>query len=68
MPTQKPKILPHNLEAEQSVLGCVFLSTDSHIGIFDNLKPEDFKYYCDMSIAGTYSKAIETQDGETFIY
>ena len=42
MPTQKPKILPHNLEAEQSVLGCVFLSTDSQIGIFDNLKPEDF--------------------------
>ena len=29
----------------------------------EGIKPEDFKYYCDMSIAGTYSKAIETQDG-----
>lgn len=30
----------------------------------EGIKPEEFKYYCDMSISGTYGKAIETQDGK----
>jgi len=34
----------------------------------EGIKPEDFKYYCDMSIAGTYSKAIETQDGKLYSF
>ena len=42
MATTKPKILPHDIEAEQSVLGCVFLSSEAQIGIFESLKPNDF--------------------------
>jgi len=37
-----PRILPHNLEAEQSLLGCMFLSIDAQGLCFVKLKPEDF--------------------------
>lgn len=37
-----PKILPHNLEAEQSLLGCMFLSVDAQGLCFVKLKAEDF--------------------------
>lgn len=30
----------------------------------EGFTPKDFKGYCDLSIAGTYGKAIETQKGE----
>jgi len=42
------------------VTGEVYISTTN---LDEGIKPEEFKYYCDMSIAGTYGKAIETQDG-----
>lgn len=37
-----PKILPHNLEAEQSLLGSIFLSLEAQGECFAKLKPEDF--------------------------
>lgn len=37
-----------------------YVSTTS---LDEGITPDDFKYYCDMSIAGTYGKAIETQTG-----
>lgn len=37
-----PKILPHNLEAEQSLLGCMFLSMEAQGLCFVKLKAEDF--------------------------
>lgn len=37
-----PKILPHNLEAEQSLLGSMFLSLEAQGTAFVKLKPEDF--------------------------
>lgn len=36
------RILPHDLVAEQSVLGSVFISPDSIISLADELTPEDF--------------------------
>lgn len=36
------RILPHDLAAEQSVLGAVFISPDTIISLADELTPEDF--------------------------
>ena len=36
------RILPHDLVAEQSVLGAVFISPDTIISLADELTPEDF--------------------------
>ena len=36
------RTLPHNLEAEQSVLGCVLIDNDTTIDVFSKLKEEDF--------------------------
>jgi len=41
------------------VTGQTYVSTTN---LDEGIKPDEFKYYCDMSIAGTYGKAIETQD------
>lgn len=38
----KPRILPHNLEAEQSLLGCLFIGTDAQTAAFSKVKAEDF--------------------------
>lgn len=42
MEKKAPKILPYNLEAEQSMLGCLFLNTDAQAKGFEVLKPTDF--------------------------
>ena len=39
---QTPRILPQNLEAEQSVLGCVLLDQDVAISIIAELRDDDF--------------------------
>lgn len=39
---KKPRILPNNLEAEQSLLGCLFISQDACADIFPMLKASDF--------------------------
>ena len=36
------KILPHDLVAEQSALGAVFISPESIISLADILTPDDF--------------------------
>ena len=36
------RILPHDLVAEQSVLGAVFISPDTIISLTDELDPDDF--------------------------
>ncbi len=36
------KVLPNNLESEQSVLGCVLLDQDAQMDILTTLKPDDF--------------------------
>ncbi len=42
-PQKKPtRTIPHNLEAEQSVLGCVLYDNDTAADILAELKPEDF--------------------------
>ncbi len=39
---KKPRILPNDLEAEQSLLGCLFISPDACIDIFPSIKASDF--------------------------
>lgn len=36
------RILPHDLVAEQSVLGAVFIAPDTIISLADELTPDDF--------------------------
>lgn len=38
----KERVLPHSIESEQSVLGCVFLDEDATISILSELKANDF--------------------------
>ena len=37
-----PRMMPHNLEAEQSLLGCVLIDSNTATSILSELKPEDF--------------------------
>lgn len=39
---QKPRMMPNNLEAEQSLLGCLFISQDTCAEIFPVVKAIDF--------------------------
>lgn len=41
------------------VTGETYISTTN---LDEGITPDEFKYYCDMSIAGTHGRAIETQD------
>ena len=41
-PNVKARVLPHNDEAEQAVLGCVLIDEDAPITILNELKPDDF--------------------------
>ena len=38
----KERVLPHSIESEQSVLGCVLIDENATISILADLKPEDF--------------------------
>ena len=42
MAEMKPKMLPNDLEAEQSLLGCLFISQDACIDVFPSLAAKDF--------------------------
>jgi hypothetical protein len=36
------RMMPHSIEGEQSVLGCVLIDTDAGFSILSNLKDNDF--------------------------
>ena len=38
----KERILPHSIEAEQSVLGCVLIDQDASMNVLSDLKGDDF--------------------------
>ena len=43
MPKEKvARMLPNDLEAEQALLGCLFLSQDACMEVFSMIKPTDF--------------------------
>lgn len=42
MAKKDARVLPHNIEAEQSVLGCVMIDGDAGFAIIDALKTNDF--------------------------
>ena len=73
---EKAKILPNDLEAEQSLLGCLFISQDACADIFPSLNAKDFystahqkiyqamldNYFKDVAIDYiTVSKVLETK-------
>ena len=41
-PNLKARIMPHNNEAEQAVLGCVLIDRDAPIHILSEVKTDDF--------------------------
>ena len=38
----KARVIPHNLEAEQSVLGCILIDNDTSVVAFGNIVEDDF--------------------------
>jgi len=36
------RALPHNIDAERSVLGAVLVNNENYYRVIENLKPEDF--------------------------
>lgn len=42
MENKKARMMPHNIEAEQAVLGCNLIDNDIAVNILSKLKPEDF--------------------------
>ena len=42
MSEKRAKMLPNDLEAEQSLLGCLFISQDACIEVFPSLAAKDF--------------------------
>lgn len=42
MSLKTPRILPHNIEAEQSLLGCLFLNQEAQALCFSKLNSDDF--------------------------
>ena len=59
---KKAKMLPNDLEAEQSLLGCLFISQDACIELFSTLRASDFyaiahqKIY--QAMLDNYSKSV----------
>ena len=50
------RMLPNDLEAEQALLGCLFLSQDACMEVFSMIKPTDF-----------YSKNLPGNVAELFL-
>src|SRR5438094_5319661 len=36
------RTLPHNIDAEKSVLGCILVNNENYYRVLENLRPEDF--------------------------
>ena len=53
------RILPHDLVAEQSVLGAVFISPDTIISLADELTPDDFYKPANKIVFKTMSSLLE---------
>ena len=42
MENKKARMMPHNIEAEQAVLGCNLIDNDIAVNVLSKLKAEDF--------------------------
>ena len=40
--TMEPKMLPHNLDAEQALLGCMLIDEKVPLTVVSEVKPDDF--------------------------
>ncbi|MEK7452177.1 MAG: replicative DNA helicase, partial [Patescibacteria group bacterium] len=56
------RIPPQNLEAEQSLLGCLLIDKDSIVKIADSVVPEDFYKPSHQNIFGTILDLFERHD------
>ena len=78
MAEMKPKMLPNDLEAEQSLLGCLFISQDACADVFPSLTAKDFystahqkiyqamldNYFKDVAIDYVTVSSVLTNKGE----
>ena len=78
MAEMKPKMLPNDLEAEQSLLGCLFISQDACADVFPSLAAKDFystahqkiyqamldNYFKDVAIDYVTVSSVLTNKGE----
>lgn len=60
-PNLKARVLPHNNEAEQAVLGCVLLDVDAPVHILPELQPNDFYSKAHANIFAAM-KAVSEKD------
>lgn len=63
----KERVLPHSIESEQSVLGCVFLDEDATISILSELKAGDFYVEAHRIIFEAMSKIYSNQAPIDFV-
>lgn len=61
------KIMPHNIEAEQSVLGCILIDTSAQADILGIMKEEDFYTETHRSIYSVMSKIYQKSIPVDFI-
>lgn len=63
----KERILPHSIESEQSVLGCVLIDEDATVNIIAELKPEDFYVEAHRIIFESMRKIYESNTPVDFV-
>ena len=61
------KVLPHNLEAEQGVLGCILLDNDTTAGAFSSLSESDFYSPSHKTIFTTMKSIYEAGSPVDFV-
>lgn len=61
------KIMPHNIEAEQSVLGCILIDTMAQADILGMMKEEDFYTESHRNIYATMTKIYQRSVPVDFI-
>lgn len=62
-----PRTMPHNLEAEQSVLGCVLIDNDTTIDVFSRLTADDFYSPSHRVIFGMMKSLYDTGTPVDFV-
>ncbi len=65
--SQKPKIMPHSIEAEQAILGCNLIDNDVPITVMSKLSPGDFYSEAHQSIFEAMQKIFRANSPIDFV-
>lgn len=65
--TKKPKVMPHSIEAEQAVLGCVLIDENVPLQVFANLNEQDFYLQSHSQIFEAMSNIYNTNRPVDFV-